>query len=102
MIIQYDPQCNEDDTLVYSFEKDKIIATLNGVTDEFDFSGLPDGEAVRNEETGFPDIETILPVILVREVKKVDGVLYVKLLKYHTNDAPYEERYPQPFEVEVN
>lgn len=92
MVIRYSPQ-RHDRSLVYSFmQPDVIKATLDGVTDTFDFSTLPDGaEAV--------DIQSTLDPCPVLSAKRVNGRLEVTLLKFHGPDAPESERFPAPEEV---
>lgn len=94
VFILYSPQFNEQDELTYQFEGDKIIATLNGETDEFDFTGMPDGFA--------GNIITKLPICPIISAKKEDGVLFVELLKFIKMDATEEERFPKWIEVGVN
>lgn len=84
----------------YEFEGETIKATyieLNSeseaVTDTFDFSKLPDGEAQVEL------IETVLPVNPIKSAKRVNGEIWVKLLWYHGPDAPESERFPQSQEV---
>lgn len=77
---------NEGDKINYEFESDKIIATFKGVTDTFDFSGMPDGRA--------ENIETTLELNPIISAERKDGVLYVELLNYTGKDATEEERFP--------
>ena len=100
MIIHFSPQRN-DDKLEYIFKGETITATLNGITDTFDFSSLQEGDEVaRNEETGQLEIETILPLLPILDAKRENGQVVVTVLKYHGKDAPYEERFPEPLEVD--
>ena len=100
MIVHFSPQRN-DDKLTYEFTGETIKATLNGITDTFDFSFLQEGDEVaRNEETGQLEIETILPMLPILDVKRINGQIIVTVIKYHGKDAPYEERFPEPLEVD--
>ena len=100
MIIKFSPQRN-DDKLEYIFKGETITATLNGITDTFDFSSLNEGDEVaRNEETGQLEIETILPLLPILDARRENGQVVVTVLKYHGKDAPEEERFPEPLEVE--
>ena len=100
MIIKFSPQRN-DDKLEYIFKGETITATLNGITDTFDFSSLNEGDEVaRNEETGQLEIETILPLLPILDARRENGQVVVTVLKYHGKDAPYEERFPEPLEVD--
>lgn len=100
MLIKFSPQRN-DDKLTYEFTGETIKATLNGITDTFDFSSLQEGDEVaRNEETGELEIETALPLLPILNAKKENGQVIVTVLKYHGKDAPEDERFPAPLEVE--
>lgn len=100
MIVHFSPQRN-DDKLEYIFKGETIKATLNGITDTFDFSSLQEGDEVaRNEETGELEIETCLPILPILDARRENGQIIVTVLKYHGKDAPEEERFPEPLEVE--
>ena len=63
MIINFSPQ-RSDKTIKYDFKGETITATLDGITDTFDFSSLQEGDEVAlNEETGQLEIETWLPIL---------------------------------------
>ena len=99
MIINFSPQRN-DNELEYKFSGEIITATLNGMTDVFDFSELQEGDEVaRNEETGQLEIETTLPFLPILDARREDGQIVVTVLQYHGKDAPYEERFPEPLEA---
>lgn len=87
MHIKYSPQ-RIDGQLAYEFDGEVIMVTLNGQTDTFDFSAFPNGEA-RVEL-----IETVLPENPIKAAKRVDGELYVELLRY----VPAR---PQPHDYET-
>ena len=100
MIVNFSPQ-RADKTIKYIFKGETIIATLNGATDTFDFSTLQEGDEVaRNEETGQLEVETNLPLLPILNAKRENGQVIVTVLKYHGKDAPYEERFPAPLEVD--
>jgi hypothetical protein len=100
MIVHFSPQRN-DDKLEYIFKGETITATLNGITDTFDFSSLQEGDEVaRNEETGQLEIETILPLLPILDARRENGQVVVTVLKYHGKDVPENERFPEPLEVE--
>lgn len=84
MRIKYSP-CRpsriSEPRLSYTFATDTITATYTAegqepISDTFDFSTLPDGEAQVEL------IETTLPENPIRSAKRVDGELYVELLRY--------------------
>ncbi len=99
MLVNFSPQrCG--DKLTYEFTGETIKATLNSITDTFDFSSLNEGDEVaRNEETGQLEIETTLPFLPIIDAHRENGQVIVTVLKYHGKDAPYEERFPEPLEV---
>ena len=100
MLINFSPQRN-DDKLTYEFTGETIKATLNGITDTFDFSSLNEGDEVaRNEETGELEIETALPILPILNAKREGGQVIVTVLKYHGKNAPDDERFPAPLEVD--
>jgi len=94
MLIQYSPQ-RADRQLSYVFPAPDVIeATLDGVTDRFDFSSLPDGEL------DVSALETTLDICPVLAARRVNGKLEVTLLKFHGPNAPESERYPEPEVIE--
>ncbi len=100
MIVHFSPQRN-DDYIIYSFESEKIIVKIGTKIDTFDFSSLQEGDEVaRNEETGQLEIETILPMLPILDARRENGQVVVTVLKYHGKDAPEDERFPAPLEVE--
>lgn len=86
-------------TTEYSFSDETVTATMNGITDTFDFSGFPDGELQLFDNEGNVLVETDLPVIPLVSVRRTGGVLWVKLVMYIGEEASHEERFPEWFEV---
>ena len=86
----FSPQ-RADNQIEYSFCGEAVTARIGTVKDTFDFSGLPDGELDRHEDT---QIKTILPVCPIISAKRVDGILHLELLNWIDSDAPYESRFP--------
>lgn len=84
--VLYSPQINIKDSLKYKFEGDKVTATLNGMTDIFDFTGMPDGAV--------DSVETVLPMDVIIEAQKKDGFLWLTLLKFIPENAPQSDRFP--------
>jgi len=72
MRISYMPQRTDAD-VVYTFDGECITATVDGITDTFDFSFLPDGEAA--------EIISTLDPCPVLSAKRVNGELQVALLR---------------------
>jgi hypothetical protein len=100
MLIIFSPQ-RSDKTIEYEFKGETITVTLNGATDIFDFSTLQEGDEVAlNEETGQLEIETNLPILPILDARRENGRVVVTVLKYHGKDAPEDERFPAPLEVE--
>lgn len=94
MRVEYSP-VRSDRALSYDFpEPDVIVATLDGVTDRFDFSGLPDGEL------DVSALETTLDICPIISARRMNGQLEVTLLKFHGPNAPVEERFPAPEVIE--
>lgn len=88
MKVYFDPIGGlDDDKIEYSFDGDIVTATYKGITDVFDFSGMPIGV--------MDGVETTLSVNpFVSAERKSDG-LYIKVINFVKSDAPYEERYPE-------
>jgi len=72
MRVTYSPQ-RSDRSISYAFDGDCITATVDGVSDVFDFTSLPDGEAA--------GIISILDPCPVLSARRVGGELYVTLLR---------------------
>lgn len=95
MMILYSPQFNLfGQKIFYTFEKDKVIAELDGKVDTFDFNGMPDGKANSIES----DILGFSPVI---SAERVDNTLHLVLLNFIDSSATNEEKFPEWIEVLV-
>lgn len=84
---------NGEDKIDYEFGNDIVTATYKGVTDTFDFSGMPDGRA--------ENIDTTLEVNPIISAERKDGVLYVKLKNYIGEGATDEEKFPDWQVIEI-
>lgn len=84
--VLFSPQMNETDALDYQFEGEKVISILNGETEEYDFSTLTEGRAELEECS--------LPFCPIVEAYRINGVLYVRLIRFVTRYSPEEELYP--------
>ena len=93
MRVRWSPQ-RSDRQLSYQFDGETITATLDGQSDTFDFSDLPDGEL------DVSALETTLDICPVLAARRVDGQLEVTLLRFHGPDAPDSERFPKPEVIE--
>lgn len=74
------PQVRDGSKIWYEIEHQKITATINGVTDTFDFTGMPDGVLETYDDYGNELIETSLETNPISRAVKEDGVLYIDLL----------------------
>ena len=90
--IFYSPQVTETDLLTYDIQGEVITATLNGESDIFDFSSIPDGI--------MKEIEGILAINPIVNAEREEGVLYVELLNFIKEDATEFEKSPVWIEVE--
>lgn len=86
MKIYLSPQVS-DRKIEHDFDGEKVIITIDDKTDVFDFSNLREGDEIEN-------IETILPINPINEVYRKNGVLYVELINFISEDATEEERFP--------
>ncbi|MBT2656610.1 hypothetical protein J7E81_15430 [Bacillus sp. ISL-18] len=91
------PQFNKTDKLAYEFIGDKIIVTLNGETDEFDFTNLPNGNIGGGHREDA--IITTLPICPIQEAFKKDGIMNVTLLNFIGENPTKEECFPEWIEV---
>lgn len=80
--------------IFYTFEKDKVIAELDGKVDTFDFNGMPDGKAdsIESDTLGFS------PII---SAERVDNILHLVLLNFIDSNATDREKFPEWIEVLV-
>ena len=89
MRVAYSPQ-RSDRSITYTFDGETITATLDGVSDVFDFSALPDGEL------DVSALETTLDICPVLAARRVNGQLEVTLLKFHGPNPSPQEAFPEP------
>ncbi|MCT8506128.1 hypothetical protein [Chromohalobacter moromii] len=68
----------------YVAEGDLLTATVNGETDTFDFTDMPDGVAT--------EFDTTLPRCPIIKAERSDGVLTVHLLAWYWGSANYKNR----------
>lgn len=90
MKVLFSPQ-RSNQKIQYKFENDKVIATINNVTDVFDFTNLKD-EMVRNLDTKL----SFSPVISA--IRKNDDI-HVELINFIGENAIEEEKFPKWVEV---
>ena len=95
MKILYSPQVNDNSVIEYNFANDKVVVTLNGKTDTFDFAGMPNVEL-----NPYDDIETELDINPFVRVWREKGILHLELLNFIQPNAPHEERFPDWIDVD--
>lgn len=94
MRVLFSPQVRED-KIEYIFTENMVIATYKGESEEYDFSGMPDGIADSIESEVFDSN----PVLSAR---KENDILYLELINFIGADATEEERFPEWFEVKFD
>lgn len=95
MMIFLSPQV-KDEEIIYRFKDEVIVVTCGHLEEEFNFSGLGDGELeLTNPDTGEPLVKTALPVMPILSARKEDGVLWVELLNWISKDSRHEEKFPE-------
>ena len=90
MKVKYILQVNDMDKVEYQFDGDVITATLDGKSDTFDFTDMPNDSAT----TGPPQSDLRLFAVISAE-RDADGVLWVELFK-----AVGEGQYRNPTQTE--
>ena len=101
LIILMSPQVRENNKIWYEIEDQKITATINGVSDTFDFTGMPDGELQLYNDEGNELIETKLEEVPILGAEKKDGVLTVEIL-FSIDSNEQDERliFPKPMSLD--
>ena len=97
MIIKLSPQARDFNKIWYEIEDGVITATINDVSDTFDFTDMPDGELQMYDGDFNSLIETVLDEVPVLNAKKEDGVLTVEIL-FSIDASEQDERllFPEP------
>lgn len=100
MIIKLSPQVRDFNEIWYEIEGEVITATINDVSDTFDFTDMPDGELQMYDEDGINLIETTLKEVPILNAKKEDGILTVEIL-FSIDASEQDERllFPKPMTV---
>ena len=80
MIIQLSPQGRDNNKIWYEIKENKVTATINDISDTFDFTDMPNGELQMYDADGNNLIETTLDEVPILSANKVDGVLTVEIL----------------------
>ena len=101
MNILMSPQVRFSDKIWYEIKEDRITATINGVTDTFDFTGMPDGELQLYGSEGESMIETVLEEVPILGAEKTNGVLTVELLfSIDSNEKDERLLFPKPMKLD--
>ena len=95
------PQGRDRDKIWYEIEHQKITATINGVSDTFDFRDMPNGELQLWDRYGNDLIETTLGEVPILGAKKKDGVLTVDILfSIDSNEKDERLLFPRPMTLD--
>lgn len=97
MIIKLSPQGRDYNKIWYEITENKITATINGISDTFDFTDMPNGKFQRYNSDGESIVETTLREVPILEAEKIDGVLTVKILfSIDVNEKDERLLFPKP------
>lgn len=107
MIIKLSPQIRDYNKIEYEISENKITATINDVSDTFDFTDIPDGKLQLYDEhdsvgsDGQSLIETTLDEVPILGAEKTDGVLTVEIL-FSIDIDEEDERllFPEPMSLD--
>ena len=95
------PQVRDGSKIWYELEHQKVTATINGVTDTFDFTDMPDGVLETYDDYGNELIETSLETNPISRAVKENGILYIDLL--FSIDADEDDNrllFPEPMDLD--
>ena len=97
MIIKLSPQVRDFNKIWYEIENQKVTATINDITDTFDFTDMPNGKLQLWDDEGNDLIETALDEVPILGAEKIDGVLTVEVL-FSIDTSEKDERllFPEP------
>lgn len=100
MMVLYSPQVS-DKEIIYSFDGDVITATIEGMTDVFDFSAFGDGvlQLYSSKPPFEPLFTTTLPIMPILSAKRENGTLQVEILRFIGAEADESDKYPTWQEV---
>ena len=101
MIIKLIPQIRENNKIWYEITENKITATINDISDTFDFTGMPDGKLQLYDSDGESTIETVLDEVPIIGAEKTDGVLTVEMI-FSLDDYERDGRllFPEPMSLD--
>ena len=101
MKVLLSPQVRDNSKVWYEIKENKITATINNVTDTFDFTDMPNGKLQLYDSNGESMIESTLDEIPILGAEKIDGVLTVEIL-FSIDSSEKDERllFPKPMELD--
>lgn len=101
MKILLSPQVRDFNKIWYEITENKITATINGISDTFDFTGMPNGKLQPSDSDGKSMIETTLGEVPILDAEKTDGVLTVEILfSIDINEKDERLLFPKPMELD--
>lgn len=101
MRILLSPQVRDENKIWYEIEDQKIKATINGVSDTFDFTGMPNGKLQMWDDEGNELIETELDEVPIISAKKENGELTVEILfTIDINEKDERLLFPEPMKLD--
>lgn len=74
---------------IYQFNGEVVTVEIDGITDTFDFSAVPEGRQVDVDS-----ILTTLPINPIHSAKRVNNELELVLLNFIGHEATEEEKNP--------
>ena len=80
MKVLLSPQVRDNSKVWYEIKENKITATINDVSDTFDFTDMPNGKLQLYDSNGESMIESTLDEVPILGAEKKDGVLTVEIL----------------------
>lgn len=100
MIIILSPIVKDKNKIWYEITENKITATINDVTDTFDFTGIPNGKLQLHGSDGESVIETTLDEVPILGADNKDGVFTVEIL-FSIDIKEKDERllFPEPMSL---
>lgn len=101
MNVLMSPQVRFSDKIWYEIKEDRVTATINGISDTFDFTSMPNGKLQLYGSEGESMIETVLDEVPILGAERTDGVLTVKLL-FSIDSSEKDERllFPKPMKLD--
>ena len=101
MKVLLSPQVRDNSKVWYEIKENKITATINNVTDTFDFTDMPNGKLQLYDSNGESMIESTLDEIPILGAEKTDGVLTVEILfSIDINEKDERLLFPKPMALE--